>query len=529
MPPGDRTWRKSEYSERVKGRKNGCIEKGESMIGDRMDSLSRYLAIGIRRISILLFTLTLIPPMYGTSYLSAEWSDPINISNVGNCDYPGIAMDSEENLHVVWDSYSDVWYTQCINGEWETRVNISNASWMCAQATIVIDTTNIIHVAWAGYSGTSGYAEIYHSMNDGGVWSEPENISRTPDINNRYPFLAVDNNNVIQLVYEHQESPGYVMYQRYKDGIWSEPEDISQGSGKHASNPCITIDYCGRPHAAWYPTLKHEIYYTKQISDGWTYPINVSDEPGDSYHPRMAADKLNRIHLVWEGCLLPYGHREALYRCQENGIWSPLEQLNPDEWGTDPNLAIDYGDTIHAVWATMIDTQDYLLYSKKVDNEWSPPDTIYPHNPYYPCLVVDSENSLHCVYASYEIYYTYKQGPGHTEEIISFSMEPDSIPIIIPTYGGSFAYTLTLSNLSAQEQVVEVWIGASLPDGEEYGPIFGPREVILNPFEVLIRRIVQQVPGMAPYGAYCYHGYVVTAGSDYVLDHCHLRIIKQGD
>ena len=281
------------------------------------------------------------------------------------------------------------------------------------------------------------------------------------------------------------------------------------------------MDNCGRAHAAWYTTLKQEIYYIKQITDGWTYPINVSNEPGSSYHPRMAADKLNRIHLVWEGGLSKL--REALYRYQENGIWSPREQINPGEWGIDPTIAVDHGDTLHAVWAGVIS----IVYSKKIGNEWSPPELIALHGANYPDLVVDSENTLHCVYQAVWTYYTFKQGPGPTEEVIAFTIEPDSIPVIIPEWGGCFGYTLTLSNLTNEEQQVEVWIAASLPDGEEYGPILGPREVTLAPFQVINKHIIQQVPGMAPDGVYCYHGFVVRTGTDYVLGQSHIRVIKQ--
>ena len=68
---------------------------------------------------------------------------------------------------------------------------------------------------------------------------------------------------------------------------------------------------------------------------------------------------------------------------------------------------------------------------------------------------------------------------------------------------------------------------SSLPGGEEYGPIFGPVEAVLDPFEGITRRVLQHVPGVAPYGAYCYHGYVVRSGSDYVLDQSHVRVIKK--
>ena len=178
----------------------------------------------------------------------SQWSDPVIISQ-GTGSLPAIAMDSEENLHVVWDDYSEVYYTRCIDGDWEIPVNISNAPWTCWMATITIDNYDMIHVAWQGLP-EHNVSEIYHTMNDGGIWSEPENISNTPDVGNRYPCLTVDCYNIVHIVYEHQLAPGYVMYQTYKDGTWSEPEDIAQGSGYYAYTPTIITDNCGRAHAA---------------------------------------------------------------------------------------------------------------------------------------------------------------------------------------------------------------------------------------------------------------------------------------
>ena len=474
---------------------------------------------------------------WGTDKAEALWSSPENISNLdGSDDDPCLAVGGDDTLHVVWHGglsgeTFQVYYSNYADGEWTEPVDLSGAAWWCLMPFVVVDGCDILHVAWAGYSGPEGDAEIYYTRRDCGLWSEPENVSNSPWINNRYPAMAVDGEDAVHLVYEHQELPGYIMYRRLAGGEWTPPMDIARESGWHAYCPVIVVDYCGRAHAAWEVTQFDEVFYTRQASDDWTCPQNVSNEPGYSYNPKLERDRSNRIHFIWEGGMTPYGEREVLYRSREQGNWSFPERLNPQVWGTEPDLATDAGDTLHAVWNAQIGYDPFFLYSRCTADEWTPPDTVLQEgNVSCPDLEIDSDNTLHCVYArGQEIFHTCKTGPGSTWMPVSLDIMPESIPVVIPPEGGRFDCTVTLRNRTGEELSVVAWLGASLPTGEEYGPVAGPLSVSMRPYQVIVRHVAQVVPGIAPGGTYCYHGYVAGQYPASVLDHCHIRMIKTED
>ncbi len=73
----------------------------------------------------------------------------------------------------------------------------------------------------------------------------------------------------------------------------------------------------------------------------------------------------------------------------------------------------------------------------------------------------------------------------------------------IAASGGSIKYRITLGNPTAQNQAVEAWIVALLPNGEEYGLVRGPETVPLNADQTLGPfSFSETVPDIAPPGSY---------------------------
>jgi len=88
-------------------------------------------------------------------------------------------------------------------------------------------------------------------------------------------------------------------------------------------------------------------------------------------------------------------------------------------------------------------------------------------------------------------------------------LTPHDSPIEIPAEGGSFDYTIWLSNIGPIVQQIEVWVDITLPDGVIYGPVVGPVSVSLNPNVTIDRLRTQNVPANAPQGEYSYNSYAI--------------------
>jgi len=85
------------------------------------------------------------------------------------------------------------------------------------------------------------------------------------------------------------------------------------------------------------------------------------------------------------------------------------------------------------------------------------------------------------------------------------SLEPDTLPIVIPPEGGSFHYWAGVHNSSSILYRFDIWIDATLPDGSTYGPMHIRENFRFRPWYSQSRHLRQNVPGAAPQGEYSYN------------------------
>jgi hypothetical protein len=94
-----------------------------------------------------------------------------------------------------------------------------------------------------------------------------------------------------------------------------------------------------------------------------------------------------------------------------------------------------------------------------------------------------------------------------TPQNVDITMTPLAPPIVIPAIGGTFNYTVVITNNEAVPASFNAWIKALLPTGGYFSPIL-LRTVTLSAGGVLTRAMSQGVPGIAPAGNYSYIGCV---------------------
>jgi outer membrane protein assembly factor BamB len=93
---------------------------------------------------------------------------------------------------------------------------------------------------------------------------------------------------------------------------------------------------------------------------------------------------------------------------------------------------------------------------------------------------------------------------------VSVSAVPVGGPIVIGPGGGSFQFTVTLTNLTGEPQTFQAWSAVTGPVDRE--PVVGPLSVTLPAGVTITRTLTQQVPGAAPAGTYTYAVNVGTFG-----------------
>jgi photosystem II stability/assembly factor-like uncharacterized protein len=92
---------------------------------------------------------------------------------------------------------------------------------------------------------------------------------------------------------------------------------------------------------------------------------------------------------------------------------------------------------------------------------------------------------------------------------VTITLEPYNPPITIPASGGNFQYSITIDNNEATPMTFDVWTMVTLPNGNPYGPLFGPIDFhIPDGWSSNRDDLIQQVPDFAPPGDYTYIAYV---------------------
>lgn len=247
---------------------------------------------------------------YGIYYLkynaaSGTW-DPTStkITSEGTSDHysPRIAVDSQNNLHVVWlenpsSNYFRVKYIKynSATAKWEQERFISDTTtiWR-AEQTIAVGPSGNIYVAWV--ENVSGNVQILFRKCVSGAWGA---ISTVPTANpSRTPCLTSDQSGTIYLVFNNYigGNYGHVYLKKY-NGSWGNDIEVSTINSYGAE---IAIDVVNNAHIVW--NSSNDIYYREYFinSDSLGPQTNLVADPNSQRLPRVCSDINGSSYVIWE-------------------------------------------------------------------------------------------------------------------------------------------------------------------------------------------------------------------------------------
>ena len=238
--------------------------------------------------------------------------------------YPALAVDSQDNVHVVYKTETggaQVWYLARIGGTWQTTPErISDASYASSRPMVAVDALDQVHVVWEA-SGAGTVTQIWWRTYQGGAWQSQVRLSSLAEQDNEYQqaaSVAADGNGGLHCVW-HGNADGYtgaqIWYRGYQSGVWREPVRISTGEGMEdyaQACPTLAVEGDGTVHAAWEGcadgyTSEVQIWYAGSPGSGatWTAPVRVSTASGmEAVTQRFASAALDaegRLHVFWDG------------------------------------------------------------------------------------------------------------------------------------------------------------------------------------------------------------------------------------
>ena len=240
---------------------------------------------------------------------------------------PSIAVDASNNLHVVWNgahsgspsNYQIRYIKYTAGGSWDASpTNLTSGSYSQDSPSIAVDSSNNLHVVWSGaHSGSpSNYQIRYIKYTAGGSWdASPTNLINEPSYWNVFASIAVDSSNNLHVVwYGYYSGSAYyqIRYIKYTVGSgWdASPTNLTSDS-YHQYSPSITVDESNNLHVVWCgqhstSTSIYQVRYKKYtVGTGWdASPTNLTSESTagyDQYTPSIAIDSSNNLHVAWFG------------------------------------------------------------------------------------------------------------------------------------------------------------------------------------------------------------------------------------
>ncbi len=287
----------------------------------------------------------------------ATWIDGPKIDTYPGMDFdqwnPSIAIDSEDNLHVVWwgeaDGYveAQIWYA-LNNGTWNTPVWISNYTGMISYPqtapAIAVDSEDNLHVVWYGLIPEFGPtdSQIWYALNDG-TWNAPVRISTKTGMSahpQTYPSIAVAGDNSLHVAWHGGtvSDAAQIQYAEYNGATWLEPVHISTlPNMSHGSTTAIAVGPDESIQIAYRARVTDiamifNIYFSKRTG-GWADPLLIGTYAGmvdyEQWNPSIAIGSDYHTQVLWHGKATGYTTQEIVWYAEYTDSWAPPEPLQP--------------------------------------------------------------------------------------------------------------------------------------------------------------------------------------------------------
>jgi hypothetical protein len=279
--------------------------------------------------------------------------------------FPSLAVDSKDNLHVVWEDGTHskpqtvpyTYYNKKTAEGWQAAELV--ASYATAPS-IAVDSNDDVYVAYGAYVYTPGYYGggdgIRWRKRTSAGWQAEEIVSSINKYWERWPAIAIDGNNDVHVVWEHAPRSRYydVHYRKRTSSGWGTEVEINTDKyNEIGSEPSIAIDSDNYIHIVWqhlsvgYYSIKYLKYTTSwQPTEGLVGPTTYVQ-----LYPTIATDGKDNIHVVWSG-----QHSGSPTICQiryrkHTTLWQPIEDLTSSTVNnqTCPNLMWALHPTVNGV------------------------------------------------------------------------------------------------------------------------------------------------------------------------------------
>jgi len=203
---------------------------------------------------------------------------------------PAIAVDTNNNVHITWEDWGvgspEIYYTKLDNNG-NTLVDatrLTSDSPGSQYPKIAMDTNNNVHITWCD-SRDGTWPEIYYTKldNNGNTLVNDTRVT-TDSAASACPAIAMDTNNNVHITwYDDRDGPYEIYYTKLDNNGNKLVDDtcLTTDSAAASAHPAIAVDTTNNVHITWRDyrdgDYNWEIYYKHTIASTPTLPVHNLD------------------------------------------------------------------------------------------------------------------------------------------------------------------------------------------------------------------------------------------------------------
>ncbi|MHA1330346.1 MAG: hypothetical protein ACTSR2_04630 [Candidatus Hodarchaeales archaeon] len=317
------------------------------------------------------------------------WStiEVVSSESISLAESPTIAVDSEGNVHCVWNEWTgtdvDILYKRwnATTSSWSTTEIVSTEStgWS-KNARIKLDSFDNAHIVWyddTNYAGSGTDKDIFYKYWNASTfsWSTTEVVSTESTEDSYFPSLDLDSEGNVHVAW--RDYTNYTdcgtdtdIFYKYRDSTldsWTTTEVISTESTSGSYKPSISVDHLRNVHIAWFDLTSYagsgtdwDIFYKywNASTFSWSTTEIVSTESTDwSEDCSIDVDSVGNVHIAWSD---PTNYnncgadKDVFYKYWNisTSSWMSTEVISTESSSNSvrPSLKVDSVGNVHVAW-----------------------------------------------------------------------------------------------------------------------------------------------------------------------------------
>ncbi|HEX78408.1 MAG TPA: hypothetical protein G4O03_08420 [Dehalococcoidia bacterium] len=192
-----------------------------------------------------------------------DWSEPINLTfDDDESQDAALVADGAGNLHLAWSSKGETpWEILYMSrppphGQWSKPINISNNEGKSRSPRLAVDSRNNVHLLWHDDSLWQGVWDIMYTFKPpGGDWAPVVNLHQDIIGSAGYPWLVIDDEDTLHLAWNYlppgpDQTYDILYATKPQGGDWSRAINISHNKPE-SGDPVIALGRGDKVYIAW--------------------------------------------------------------------------------------------------------------------------------------------------------------------------------------------------------------------------------------------------------------------------------------